>query len=456
MGIRLSSLFSSALICCYLTINVAAQQTDITETPMPDSSNSYEQDVQSEDDKIIDERIKTIQDSILKNPDSAELHYDLSQAYLMKGSIEEAFKSLLTAIEKIPTNQNTPQTPETFTEKDHALYNEAVTFGKKMMIDQALERFNELLERYPNSPDLLLKTAILYGNAGDYPSFFAALYNASSFKTGSPDQERIMGGILFLLGKHDESSEYFAKCIEKNKDYSPAYLWLGKIRLMQKKFDEGLYLINKAVELEPENYTNLVTLGRIYMEMGIFDKSEEALTKAAEINSGYWEAYETLGYLYFYQNEIDKSIAMFKEVIVQRPNNIESLLSLAKVYQQSGQYDEAIKVYKSVIQLAPDAFVLHCDLADLYVMTNDLRMAADSFKRALEIYDESPLAHYRLGIILRKLDDFSGAIRHIKRAIKLKNDFPEAYEALFYIYRDDLKDNKEADYYRMMLQLMKG
>lgn len=442
---------AACAVCLSLTIGGVICLAEDTDELLPQEAVSeYQEDIP--DETVA--RLAELQQIIAQFPDSSEAHYELSQTYLQTGQFEQAFKEICTAVKTIKKNDIAPQTVSVFSKEDQEQYRAAVKLSRKRMEDEAVQRFESLLGTYPNAPDVLYQLSVLYGNAGDYSLFFKYLFMASQYDIESKEQNRILGGLYVILGDNKTAERYFARCLEIDKNYAPAYLWLGKMRFIEKNFEEGIYLLKKSLDIDPEDYATLVTLGRVYMELGYLDAAEDVLKKAVELNPGYWEAYDSLGYLYYYQNEITKSVDMFKEVVVQRPNEVEPLLSLAKVYQMKGFYEDAIKVYKSALKLEPNAFTLHCDLADLYVLVNDLPMAAECFSNALKLYDDSALAHYRLAIIYRKLNKFDQAVAHLKKSILLQSDYRDAYEALYYIYKDDLHNDKEAEYYYRMVTLV--
>jgi len=389
-------------------------------------------------------------------PESGKVRYELSIAYFENNEIEKSLREILSAVKYVEKSKDKPNKISEFSNDEKTVYEESLQMIKKRMEEESIEKMNSLLAKYPNSPELLYNLAIANVNTGKYKSFFAQIYKANSLNADTKENYRILGRIHLILGNETEAETLFAKSLELDQNYTPSYVGLGMLRLMQKKYDEGIYILKKAISIDPQDYSALITLGHLYMGVTQFDKAKDMIQKAMDINKSYWEAYQSMGTLYYHMDDIPNSIKMLKEVVILRPNEVEPLLNLAKVYQMKSRYEDAIAVYKSAIKLQPEAFVLYCDLADLYVANNELENAVELYNKALSINNKSPLAHYHLGLIYHKLKKFENAESQLKQAIQQKPDFVEAYQVLYIIYRDDLNNQKEAQYYYQMLKLLGG
>ncbi len=402
-------------------------------------------------------RLTTIQGQIKENPSSPDLLYELTLTYVELGEIENALITMLLTLKRIkPAQGISVQHPVDFKKDDKETYKTAITQMKLKKTEESIQLLESLKNKYPFSPEIYYNLSIMYGNEAQYTKFFENMYGGAVLNMEVVEYYRIVGGIHVLLGNFDQAETLFGKCIEINTKYAPAYEWLGKLRLLEHKYEEGIYILKKAISADPEDYSARLTLGRMYMELKQYEDAKKTLEEAIAINKNHWEAYRTLGYLYYYLDDIDTSIKMFKEVIVLQPNTIDPLLDLARVYQKKGFHAEAIAHIKSAIKMIPNEPVLYIELADLYAAKEDYQMAMESFQKALAIDNEMPVIHYRLGLVYYKLQKFDDAINELKKSIQMEPGYIDAYKALYYIYRDELKNDKEAAYYAQMLQIMSG
>ncbi|MCD6459441.1 tetratricopeptide repeat protein [bacterium] len=418
------------------------------------ASNTADSPQKLSEQETMISKLAGLQENLEKNPSSPVLNYELAKTYLELGEVDNALKSLLDCVVNIEPDNEAATQLEDFTDENRQNYDRAIKMMKTHNDFESRQLFSGLLQKYPNSPEIYFNMAILDGNAAYYFDFIENIYAGAKLSTSAKEFFRILGGLYILVGDNSNAEKMFAKALELDPSYAPIYVWLGKLRLMEKNYDEGMYALRKAIKIDPDDYSAKVTLGRIYMEMRKFDQAEPLLQSAVELNKTYWEAYRALGFLYYYKNDIEKSIQMFKEVIVLQPNKIEPLLDLAKIYQSQGRFKEAISQMQSALRLMPDKPMLYCDLADLYAADNDLQIAIDNFNTALDINNNMPLVHYRLGLLYYKQQKFEKAVQEFKKTIQQKSDFVDAYKSLYIIYKEELHNPQEAEYYLKMQQLM--
>ncbi len=438
----------SLLVCCMSVQVLFAQEKDNTTAQLTTQENAQ---------KALLERLNGIQEQLKSNPSSPDLLYELTLSYAELGEIERALESMLLTLKNVSSSEGiSVQHPIDFQQQDRERYAAAIKQMKLQNNEESIQLLESLKDKYPFSPEVYYNLAIMYGNEAEYVKFFENIYGGAALDRKVVEYYRITGGINVLLGNLKKAESMFGKCIEIDENYAPAYEWLGKLRLLEHKYEEGIYILKKAVTADPQDYSARLTLGRMYMELKQFDEAKKTLEEALEINKNHWEAYRTLGYLYYYMDDVDNSIKMFKEVIVLQPSTIDPLLDLARVYQKKGFNAEAIAHIKSAIKMMPNEPMLYIELADLYAANEDYPMAMESFQQALAIDDDMPVIHYRLGLVHYKMQDFTEAARELKKAIRLESEYIDAYKALYYLYRDELKDDKEAAYYAQMLQILTG
>ncbi|MCB1196111.1 tetratricopeptide repeat protein [bacterium] len=397
---------------------------------------------------------ENIQLALAENPESSDLYYYLALRNLEKGNVQQAFVSIIDALKHVQKVETNPQKYSDFLGDDKENYSNCVHLLDLKMEQEAYDGFLNLLEKYPHSPEILFNLSVIDANRGEYALFFERLYHAAHYNFPCKEYKRIVGAIHVLLGDIKEAEILFGGILEEDNDFSPAYVWLGKMRLMEQKFDEALFLLRKAIKINPDDYVAHVTLARITMELGQFTEAEKLAKETIELNKTYWEGHHALALIYLNMDRFSESIERFKEVIVLRPNEIDPLADLANAYQIKGMYDEAIGVYKSIIHLQPELFQAYSNIADLYAATGNFKLASENLEKALILNPDSALLHYNFGMVSKKLLDFEKAKLHLKRAVALDSTYIDAYMALYYLYKNDLNNQKEAEHYQTMIELL--
>ncbi|ONN28042.1 hypothetical protein XJ44_00400 [Thermosipho affectus] len=132
-----------------------------------------------------------------------------------------------------------------------------------------------------------------------------------------------------LLGDAKNILEFALK-IDKN--FAPAYEFLGTILIEQGNFDEGIKFLNRAIEVDP------------------------------------WlvQAYSTLGEVYYNKGEYDKAIGYWLKEIEYSPNDIFTYFMIADAYTRSKNYEKAIEILNRLIEIDNDNVIAMYELSQIY------------------------------------------------------------------------------------------
>ncbi|APT71458.1 hypothetical protein BG95_00405 [Thermosipho sp. 1063] len=132
-----------------------------------------------------------------------------------------------------------------------------------------------------------------------------------------------------LLGDAKNILEFALK-IDKN--FAPAYEFLGTILIEHGNFDEGIKFLNRAIEVDP------------------------------------WlvQAYSTLGEVYYNKGEYDKAIGYWLKEIEYSPNDIFTYFMIADAYTRSKNYEKAIEILNRLIEIDNDNVIAMYELSQIY------------------------------------------------------------------------------------------
>ncbi|MBT1248319.1 MULTISPECIES: tetratricopeptide repeat protein [unclassified Thermosipho (in: thermotogales)] len=132
-----------------------------------------------------------------------------------------------------------------------------------------------------------------------------------------------------LLGDAKNILEFALKV---DKNFAPAYEFLGTILIEQGNFDEGIKFLNRAIEVDP------------------------------------WlvQAYSTLGEVYYNKGEYDKAIGYWLKEIEYSPNDIFTYFMIADAYTRSKNYEKAIEILNRLIEIDNDNVIAMYELSQIY------------------------------------------------------------------------------------------
>jgi tetratricopeptide (TPR) repeat protein len=217
---------------------------------------------------------------------------------------------------------------------------------------ESRELFNyvDRLNRRPNDPDLKRNKAISYAG----------------------------------LGMHEESINYFEKCLDDNPKDSLAYLKLGNLYQDLNEHKEAIQYYDKAIKLNASFNTAHINKGISLYRINSKD-ALDSFNIALEINDKDIFALFNKGVILSDLGEYTESINCFDKIIEQDSNDSKAYMQKANSLNGLKLFDDAIKCIEKSLELEPDS-------AEAYVIKGisltkllNLSKALDCFKKAIEI-----------------------------------------------------------------------
>jgi len=138
-------------------------------------------------------------------------------------------------------------------------------------------------------------------------------------------------------------AEYFARAIQKDSTYAPAYAGLALEHMFDGDRPQARILANKALALDP-------TLAEAHMVLGLIRQfldwdwagAEAALREAIRLNEGYAEAHLELSMLLTRRGRFEEAIREAQRTLYMAPMAARFEIGIGEVYLYSGRYDDAL------------------------------------------------------------------------------------------------------------------
>ena len=249
----------------------------------------------------------------------------------------------------------------------------AKLFHKKGQLNQALEIYSEILNKWPNN--IKAKQGILKVYEGNLPS---KTYSTDSkiqiqvlsnlLKTGKladallygkivteqsqnePQLYNLMGMINGKLGDSEKAISYFKKLIKIQPTQHEAYNNIGIVLKNVKRFNEAIDYFNKAIKVMPTYSSPYYNLGSLYEKLNQIENLED-LTKLA---SSKLQKKDPIILLFQAQLESNKgNIERSLEILLDLESNklppqfLTDFYSLCgKTFDKLGKFSEAFKSFE--------------------------------------------------------------------------------------------------------------
>ncbi len=224
------------------------------------------------------------------------------------------------------------------------------TYRENHEIDRAIEEAKKALDESPDSADLTVTLAMLYGEKADT---VAARQLLQGLLKGSDEDQEIYLDIAQVESRGrkyadaEQSAQKAEQMAHEAGGKEMAWFVLGSIYERQKRFDEAEQQFRKVLDANPNNGPALNYYGYMLADRGVRVVEATSLIERAlkqEPNNG---AYlDSLGWAYFKQNKLTEAEEYLRRAIEREGDDPTILSHLADVYLKLGQNEHAAELFE--------------------------------------------------------------------------------------------------------------
>jgi len=326
-------------------------------------------------------------------PDSPEVYANLGMVYYTQSRYPEAARAFRRAVQlnpKIPNGTlmlalcdvelgNWEQARPILETAFRSPPSQEVgrTIGIKLMetysaLDQhlkALELSEELIQRYPNDPEILYRASHLYGDrALETMTRLVGVAPRSTWKLMA------FGEALEAQKRHDLAIIQYRKVIAADPDMPGAHYRLGRALLLdhvdsEQARDEALKEFQAELALDPRNAGAEYEMGEIYRRRGDSEQATGHFLRAAEIDPRFEQAQIAVARIFISSRKPKEALPHLAAAIKVNPDNEVSHFFLAKAYKSLG--DESGSERETALYRECHARALPSDSSDQVAALSD-------------------------------------------------------------------------------------
>ena len=289
------------------------------------------------DNRRYDEAIAAFKETINKYSSFIEAYCGLARAYLGKGNVVMAGRSVRSAYELDPNSRPVLQLMEAIKERHCEIGTDDLNQGN---LSAAEESVNEALRLDPNDPH--------YQPAQDLLNAIKQIY----YNRGST---------YLKQGDWDAAADSARNALRLDKNYLPARELRETIRKLY--YDQGLdYIADRA-----------------------FDKAVKSLQKAKDIDPNDKAVWSNLGLAYYWIDEYANAARCYRNVTDLDPKDKNAYSNLGNAYFWMGEYADAIEPLQKACAIDPNCEKFHYYLGRAQFELDRLEEAKRAAEKALEI-----------------------------------------------------------------------
>ena len=336
---------------------------------------------QSNYDKAIEQATLAIKNQ----PDNAEAHFVLGQAYGHKKMFHEmndAFKKSLEQSQKFAAEID-----------QHRLkywiesFNSGVNAIKQDKVDDAIEKFQIATELRPEKIDAYKNLAFAYtqndqdsmaietylyaleNNPDDLEVRYylgALYYQTEKYKEAvkilqevldkADPQSQIFTDALAniayaydLLGESDKAIETYKTALELAPDDKDLIFNMGRLYSIQDRYEEAIASFRKVLELDPEDFESNLNIGNSYITLA--DSISNDAKKVDEKGNPIYSEKEAAEREKMAEKQFDNAIAYLEKAIEIRPDNVNAWTLLGIAYVRIGNAEKGQEAFDKAEEL---------------------------------------------------------------------------------------------------------
>lgn len=213
--------------------------------------------------------------------------------------------------------------------------------------------------------------------------------------------------------------------------------------------------LKKVIEKDKENSKAYYYLGMCYMMLEDGDKAIENLSISIQKDNKFADAYNSRGLAYGFVGQTEMSLEDFDRAIIVDPNFSEAYLNRATAHSSLGHIDQAISDFTEALKLNPKNPSVYYQRGQLYLSQSKNDEAISDLKQSIDLGLKNSDTYFELGNSYYANKQWQNAIDAYTESLLLnpKNDKSINNRAMAY---DKIGATREAASDRVKLEKMAG
>lgn len=234
------------------------------------------------------------------------------------------------------------------------LFEQAQTLHKEGRLQQAKERYEQLLKAEPQHTQALHYLGLLHVQLGQRDQGIALIRQSLSL---DPDQFAAWANLAPVLkeaGRMEEAEACFNAALALKKDAPELWNNLGNMQLLQNKWPEAITSYQQALALNPRMATAANQLAVACILSGQFSAALQAADQALAVDPEMADAHDTRGSALRRLGRLDEALASCDKALSLKPQHISYTDSRCSVLEDMERYEEAIPGLQHIRSQEPD------------------------------------------------------------------------------------------------------
>lgn len=235
---------------------------------------------------------------------------------------------------------------------DEARYSEG-----QGQIEQAIQKYEEVLKQDPDNKMALFPAGLIYANTGKPEKAVDIFKRLVELDPQNYDSKNSLGLTYDFLGMPEKAIKEYKEALQINPKVAYIHFNLGNAYLKINELDLAVKEFQKMQSLSQDPVVISMAIGN-------------------------------LGGIQLRKRNFKKALKKFKKSIEFNPSNRDAHISLADTYHMLGQVDNSINEWKTIVDLWPDDYIACYRLAQLLLDESESEQAITYLKKCLQLHPD--------------------------------------------------------------------
>lgn len=294
-------------------------------------------------------------------------------------------------------------------------------------VDEAIRRYEALLEQNHTSPDLYYLIGVASRQTNQLEKSENFLKLALSFQNDTGKIYYELGITLMKAGKGDEAIRCFTRAVDSGFSGVGIYTALADTHRKMGDYDKALEWYLKVCAEDANNFYAHFCSGMLYRESLQLAKAEDHFTRALEIAPDSAETSNNLGLLYQAMGKLPEALVYCKAAWDKKPQEMAIFHNYLTMLLSAGEYETANEILCKQLKSFPDSPELYNGLGNAFYRKKNYAEAKENYIKALQLKPGYAEAHFNVGLIMREWNMLDEALICFNNAIKCDQSMIGAY-----------------------------
>ena len=320
---------------------------------------------------------------------------------------------------------------------------------------KALPYFQKCYQLSPVDISNLSYLSKTYSNLGQPTRAIQILKQASKIDSTRKDILNELGKILYREDHYQKADSVYEILTTLQLDNANNPLMRARCATKQDSIEQANYYYARAYKIDSCHVKILFEYARNLFQLDSLPQARTRINQAIRIESRDWHLYRLKGDIHFEQKQYHAAILAYLDAISRGDKLISTYKKLGFSYYLIKNYSKCVDAFQTVLDVKDDDPIIYYYMGICFQEMNDLELAIHHLKKAIQCLEPDFLGdiHTTLASCYHEADCFPEAIQHFRQALKLTDKKEEIYYQMANLYDDYYADKSVAlRYYQLALK----